>query len=187
MQPCVAVQRRFDTLRQQTHNGILPQTTTSCCQVCSLRLPQCGCHASTCVVLLLTCCVLCLAQENERRELLQMSDPQLADVARVCNRYPDIEVNFDVTGGETVTAGEPVQINVFMERTLPEGQDLAPVHCPRCVSGCYFTMLLSAAVLLDMPLHSPVCEIGLHAQCVAPCHVPLVPQQRASHHVVWSL
>lgn len=61
-----------------------------------------------------------------------MSDPQLADVARVCNRYPDIEVNFDVTGGETVTAGEPVHINVFMDRTLPEGQELTPVHCPRC-------------------------------------------------------
>ncbi|KAL3148608.1 hypothetical protein ABBQ38_014036 [Trebouxia sp. C0009 RCD-2024] len=70
-------------------------------------------------------------EENQRRELLQMSDPQLADVARVCNRYPDIEVNFDVTGGETVTAGEPVHINVFMDRTLPEGQELTPVHCPR--------------------------------------------------------
>ena len=101
----------------------------------------------------LTCCILCFAQENERRELLQMSDPQLADVARVCNRYPDIEVNFDVSGGETVTAGEPVQINVFMERSLPEGQDLAPVHCPRCVSDCYFTVF-STAVLCDMLLHS---------------------------------
>lgn len=70
-------------------------------------------------------------QEEERRELLQMSDPQLADVARVCNRYPDIELNFDVVGGETVTAGEPVLINVFMDRSLPEGQELAPVHCPR--------------------------------------------------------
>lgn len=76
---------------------------------------------------------MCFAQENERRELLQMSDPQLADVARVCNRYPDIEVNFDVIGGETVTAGESVQINVFMERTVPEGQEVAPVHCPRCI------------------------------------------------------
>ncbi|DBA74615.1 TPA: DExH-box ATP-dependent RNA helicase DExH12 [Trebouxia sp. C0005] len=70
-------------------------------------------------------------EENERRELLQMSDPQLADVARVCNRYPDIEVEFDVVGGETVTAGEPVQLIVRMERSLPEGQELAPVHAPR--------------------------------------------------------
>ncbi len=60
-----------------------------------------------------------------------MSDPQLADVARVCNRYPDIEVEFDVVGGETVTAGEPVQLIVRMERSLPEGQELAPVHAPR--------------------------------------------------------
>lgn len=63
-----------------------------------------------------------------------MSDPQLADVARVCNRYPDIEVEFDVVGGETVTAGEPVQLIVRMERSLPEGQELAPVHAPR--SAC---------------------------------------------------
>lgn len=60
-----------------------------------------------------------------------MSDPQLADVARVCNRYPDIEVEFDVVGGETVTAGEPVQLIVRMDRSLPEGQELAPVHAPR--------------------------------------------------------
>ncbi len=60
-----------------------------------------------------------------------MSDPQLADVARVCNRYPDIEVEFDVVGSETVTAGEPVQLIVRMERSLPEGQELAPVHAPR--------------------------------------------------------
>jgi pre-mRNA-splicing helicase BRR2 len=62
-----------------------------------------------------------------------MSDPQLADVARVCNRYPDIEVEFDVVGGETVTAGEPVQLIVRMDRSLPEGQELAPVHAPRSV------------------------------------------------------
>ena len=62
-----------------------------------------------------------------------MSDPQLADVARVCNRYPDIDVEFDVVGGQTVTAGEQVQLTVTMERSLPEGQDLAPVHAPRSV------------------------------------------------------
>ena len=75
------------------------------------------------------------AQENERRELLQMSDPQLADVARVCNRYPDIELNFDVVGGESVTAGEPVQLSVTMERTLADGTDLAPVHAPRLATA----------------------------------------------------
>lgn len=85
-----------------------------------------------------------------------MSDPQLADVARVCNRYPDIEVNFDVTGGETVTAGEPVHINVFMDRTLPEGQELTPVHCPRSLNPITLnphdhspTLAFTIALLLD--------------------------------------
>ena len=110
-----------------------------------------------------------------------MSDPQLADVARVCNRYPDIEVNFDVTGGETVTAGEPVQINVFMERTLPEGQELAPVHCPRCVSDCYFPMFLQ--LLCYTTCLCTGCEMGLLAQYVAPCNVSLILQwvQGAQH------
>ena len=118
-----------------------------------------------------------------------MSDPQLADVARVCNRYPDIEVNFDVTGGETVTAGEPVQINVFMERTLPEGQDLAPVHCPRYLSACYFTMLLSAAVLCDMPGHSLLVTLAcLHSMwLLVMIHSSLSRLQWAKYHVVWSL
>ena len=63
-----------------------------------------------------------------------MSDPQLADVARVCNRYPDIDVDLEVVGGQTVTAGQQVTVQVTMERTLAEGQELAPVHAPR--SAC---------------------------------------------------
>ncbi len=83
-----------------------------------------------------------------------MSDPQLADVARVCNRYPDIEVEFDVVGGETVTAGEPVHLTVRMDRTLPEGQELAPVHAPRSVTATLSVTqkTVSAACLLHICL-----------------------------------
>jgi pre-mRNA-splicing helicase BRR2 len=35
-------------------------------------------------------------EDGERRELLQLSEPQLEDVARWCNRYPDIAVNHQV-------------------------------------------------------------------------------------------
>ena len=104
------------------------------------------------------------AQENERRELLQMSDPQLADVARVCNRYPDIEVNFDVVGGETVTAGEAVQINVFMERTLLEGQELASVHCPRCVC-------LASSPCRNCLCAMPVSAFCTHWMCLLSLHI----------------
>jgi len=36
-------------------------------------------------------------EDDARRELLQMSDQQLADVAMAANRYPDIQLNYEVT------------------------------------------------------------------------------------------
>ena len=76
-----------------------------------------------------------------------MSDPQLADVARVCNRYPDIDIDLEVVGGEKVTAGEQVTVQVSMERTLAEGQELAPVHAPRSVSVCHKLYCLCSTFL----------------------------------------
>eukprot|EP00057_Strongylocentrotus_purpuratus_P018689 XP_011673163.1 PREDICTED: U5 small nuclear ribonucleoprotein 200 kDa helicase-like [Strongylocentrotus purpuratus] len=35
-------------------------------------------------------------EDEERHELLQMTDAQMADVARFCNRYPNIELMYDV-------------------------------------------------------------------------------------------
>ena len=49
------------------------------------------------------------AQEEARRELLQMSQGQLEDVARTCNRYPDIQLTYQLPGGTSVAAGEQVQ------------------------------------------------------------------------------
>jgi len=36
-------------------------------------------------------------QDEERVELLQLSTSKLADVARFCNRYPNIEVSYEVS------------------------------------------------------------------------------------------
>lgn len=44
-------------------------------------------------------------EDDARRELLQMSEPQLEDVARWCNRYPDISVNHQVRVGRDGWAG----------------------------------------------------------------------------------
>ena len=44
-------------------------------------------------------------EEGARRDLLKMSDPQLEDVARWCNRYPDIAVSYEVRGGGGVGLG----------------------------------------------------------------------------------
>ena len=54
-----------------------------------------------------------------------MSEPQLEDVARWCNRYPDISVNHQVADTDDIRAGEPVSLTVALEREA-EGE-LRPV------------------------------------------------------------
>jgi pre-mRNA-splicing helicase BRR2 len=68
-------------------------------------------------------------QDGPRRELLQMSGQQLEDVARVCNRYPDIQLSHTLAGGKEAGAGESVLLQVDLEREL-EGE-LRPVDAPR--------------------------------------------------------
>jgi len=48
----------------------------------------------------------------------------MADVAVFCNNYPNIEVSFNITDADDVTAGNPVQITVKLERELDEDEDL---------------------------------------------------------------
>ncbi len=68
-------------------------------------------------------------QDDARRELLQMSDGQLSDIARFCNRYPDIQMTHALADADGVTAGEPVTVEVTLERAL-EGE-LTPVDASR--------------------------------------------------------
>ena len=35
-------------------------------------------------------------EDDERNELLQQTEEQMADVARFCNKYPNIEMSFNV-------------------------------------------------------------------------------------------
>lgn len=70
-------------------------------------------------------------QDDERRELLQMSEAQLEDVARFCNRYPDIQMAHQVADAEDVRAGEQVQVTVQLEREM-SGAVLQPVDAQRC-------------------------------------------------------
>lgn len=75
-------------------------------------------------------------QDDERRELLQLSEAQLEDVARFCNRYPDIQMAHQVTDAEDVHAGEQVQVTVQLEREMT-GDVLRPVDAGRCDACCY--------------------------------------------------
>lgn len=41
-------------------------------------------------------------EDEDRTGLLQLSDAQMADVARFCNRYPNIELSYEVAEKENI-------------------------------------------------------------------------------------
>ncbi|KAL7126329.1 hypothetical protein ABFS83_14G178900 [Erythranthe nasuta] len=69
--------------------------------------------------------------DDERRELLQMPDAQLMDIARCCNRLPDIDLTYEVDNGGNVRAGEDIGVHVILERDLQGRAEVGPVNAPR--------------------------------------------------------
>ncbi|KAG5281442.1 hypothetical protein AALO_G00072250 [Alosa alosa] len=66
-------------------------------------------------------------EDDERNGLLQLSDGQMADVARFCNRYPNIELSYEVADKDIVKSGGPVLVLVQLER---EEEVTGPVIAP---------------------------------------------------------
>ena len=42
-------------------------------------------------------------EDDDRNSLLQMTEAQMADVARFCNRYPNIELTYEVQEKESIS------------------------------------------------------------------------------------
>lgn len=66
-------------------------------------------------------------EDDDRTKLLQLTDAQMADVARFCNRYPNIEMNFEVLGKDRLHSGQTVNIVVQLDR---EDEVTGPVIAP---------------------------------------------------------
>lgn len=66
-------------------------------------------------------------EDEDRIKLLQLNDAQMADVARFCNRYPNIEMSFDVVDRDKINSGQSVNIAVQLER---EDEVTGPVIAP---------------------------------------------------------
>ena len=66
-------------------------------------------------------------EDDDRNNLLGLNESQMADVARFCNSYPNIELSFDVLDKERITAGQSVNIVVNLER---EDDVTGPVIAP---------------------------------------------------------
>lgn len=67
-------------------------------------------------------------EDDVRESLLQLPPAKMADVARFCNAYPNVDVEFEVAGaggGEdgAVVAGRPVTVVVTLEREVDEEED----------------------------------------------------------------
>lgn len=66
-------------------------------------------------------------EDSERARILQLNDSQMADVARFCNRYPNIELNFEVLEKDDIRSGSTVNVVVQLER---EDEITGPVIAP---------------------------------------------------------
>ena len=61
--------------------------------------------------------------DDVRNDLLRLPDEKMADVAVFCNNYPNIEVGFNVQDPDDITASDPVQIVVKLEREVDEDDE----------------------------------------------------------------
>ena len=65
--------------------------------------------------------------DDERNELLQLDEAKMADVARFCNRYPNIELSYEVIDKDHIESGSNVNVVVQLER---EDELVGPVIAP---------------------------------------------------------
>ncbi|XP_043274954.1 putative U5 small nuclear ribonucleoprotein 200 kDa helicase isoform X2 [Venturia canescens] len=66
-------------------------------------------------------------EDGDRNRLLQLTDAQMADVAKFCNRYPNIEMSYEVQDKDKLHSGGTVNVVVQLER---EDEVTGPVVAP---------------------------------------------------------
>jgi pre-mRNA-splicing helicase BRR2 len=70
-------------------------------------------------------------EDEQRTELLQMTPNQLAAVAGFVNKYPNIDINFEVEDPESIVAKAPAFLKVELERDVDEEEEVdTSVHAP---------------------------------------------------------
>jgi len=67
--------------------------------------------------------------DSIRRDVIQFNPKQMADVARACNRFPNIEVNFEIQDPDSLVCGQQVFVLVQLDREMGE-EALKPVFAP---------------------------------------------------------
>jgi pre-mRNA-splicing helicase BRR2 len=69
-------------------------------------------------------------EDDDRDELLKgLSKSEIADVAKACNRYPVITMEYEVEDKDQIEAGKPVAVKVNLDRDTQD-EALGPVYAP---------------------------------------------------------
>ncbi|CAF4179049.1 unnamed protein product, partial [Adineta steineri] len=80
-------------------------------------------------------------QENERIELLQLNTSQLSDVAHFCNRYPNIDVSYEILNNDNVISNSTVNIKVKLERVNERSESvIAPLFPQKREEGWWLVV-----------------------------------------------
>ncbi|BGP30433.1 Pre-mRNA-splicing helicase BRR2 [Rhodotorula toruloides] len=69
-------------------------------------------------------------KDTDRDKILQFTPRQLRDVAAFANRYPSVDVTYDIEDQDELSAGEPIVVNVHLEREADEDEedeDIEPI------------------------------------------------------------
>ncbi|KAJ3102694.1 DEIH-box ATPase [Phlyctochytrium bullatum] len=61
-------------------------------------------------------------EDEDREKCLQVNQRQMVEVANYCNRYPNVDLNFEV-GEEEAAAGDSVTIKLLLERVSDEEEE----------------------------------------------------------------
>jgi len=70
-----------------------------------------------------------LLADDKKAQIFKLSSKQMYEVAKAVNRYPNIDLSFEVQP-ETITQGSSVTITVSLERDIEENKELLPVYAP---------------------------------------------------------
>lgn len=66
-------------------------------------------------------------EDVARRELLNMPNSYLLDIARFCNRFPNVDLSYEVLHNDSVRTGEDITICVTLERDIDGKTEVGPV------------------------------------------------------------
>lgn len=90
-----------------------------CCDACGAHvLGRLGHLTPTCL-----CCFVAPAFAAVLLLLKQVTPHQMADIARFCNAYPNVEVNYAIEDEDEVSAGDAVTLVATLQREEDEEEE----------------------------------------------------------------